>query len=49
MTLIDYVTKDIPGALVLLMLAGFRGSSNGACLAAQICETQGGMFFNTFY
>lgn len=42
MTLIDYVSKDIQGALVLLMLAGFRGSANGACLAAQICENGGG-------
>jgi hypothetical protein len=43
MTLSDYIPRDQASALALLMLAGFRGSANGACLAAQMCDTAGGV------
>jgi hypothetical protein len=43
MTLSDYVPRDHGSALALLMLAGFRGSANGACLAAQMCDSAGGL------
>jgi hypothetical protein len=42
LSLTDYVSRDRGSALALLMLAAFRGSANGACLAAQMCDTAGG-------
>lgn len=42
MTLSDYIPRDQGSALALLMLAAFRGSATGACLAAQMCDSAGG-------